>query len=62
MGAFDLEILRMQQEAINSLNKMDEELEINKPVSDPNEGKSMADILREKREATDKILENTKMN
>ena len=39
-----------------------EEEELQKSAKDPNEGKSMADILREKREATDKILESTKVN
>ncbi len=32
------------------------------PISDPFETKSMAQVLKEKREATDKILENTKQN
>jgi hypothetical protein len=40
-----------------------EQLELSKHESkDPFEGKSIADMLRGKREATDKILENTKIN
>lgn len=45
---------------------MDEELSqltLNKLEStDHFEGKSLGEVLREKREATDKILENTKVN
>lgn len=44
---------------------MDEELNIleqKKNQDDFNSGKSMAEILREKREQTEKILENTKIS
>ncbi len=44
---------------------MDEELDnysSHQPKADPFEGKSMSEVLREKREATDKILESTKQN
>ena len=44
---------------------MDSELEAYadpQPKSDPFESKSMSQVLKEKREATDKILENTKQN
>lgn len=46
---------------------MDDELSqltMNKQQSaaDPFEGKTLAEVLREKREATDKILQNTKVN
>ncbi len=44
---------------------MDEELDNysnNQPKSDPFEGKSIFEVFREKREATDKILESTKQN
>lgn len=63
-GAFDNDILRMQHEAIQKgLKSMDEELdkfEDGHVKADPFEGKSMAEIMRAKREATDKILESTK--
>jgi acyl-CoA reductase-like NAD-dependent aldehyde dehydrogenase len=67
MGAFDADFLQSQKDAIlKGLNNMDEEIEqlsLKKEESrDPFEGKSMAEILREKREATDKILEKTKVN
>jgi hypothetical protein len=67
MGAFDADFLQSQKDAIlKGLNNMNEELEqlsLKKEESrDPFEGKSMAEILREKREATDKILEKTKVN
>jgi hypothetical protein len=42
---------------------MDEELDnysSHQPKADPFEEKSMSEVLREKREATDKILESTK--
>ena len=62
-GFFDPEILKQQQDAINKLSKMDEDFEdAGKPQPDPYEGKSMAEILKAKREATDKILESTKVN
>ena len=45
---------------------MDEELAQHSDVShekaDPFEGKSMSEVLKEKREATDRILEQTKQN
>ena len=44
---------------------MDEEIDNfanSYPKLDPFENKSMSEVLREKREATDKILENTKQN
>ena len=67
MGAFDADFLQSQKDAIlKGLNNMDEEIEqlsLKKEESrDPFEGKTMAEILREKREATDKILEKTKVN
>ena len=65
-GAFDNDILRLQHEAIQKgLQSMDSELEAYadpQPKSDPFESKSMSQVLKEKREATDKILENTKQN
>ena len=65
-GAFDSDILRQQHEAIQKgLKSMDEELDSyssHLPKADPFEGKSMSEVLREKREATDKILESTKQN
>lgn len=65
-GAFDNDILRLQHEAIQKgLKSMDEELDnfaSNQPKVDPFENKSMSEVLREKREATDKILESTKQN
>jgi hypothetical protein len=66
-GAFDAEFLRSQKDAIlKGLNNMDEELEqlnLKKEESkDPFENKSLAEVLREKREATDKILEKTKVD
>ena len=39
-----------------------EQLSMNKQKSDPFDGRPMAEVLREKREKTDKILENTKLN
>lgn len=42
---------------------MDEELDnyaSQHPKADPFEGKSMSEVLKAKREATDKILESTK--
>ena len=62
MSAFDFEILKQQQDAINKISQAQEEAEHANHVQDPNEGKTMAEILREKREATDKILESTKVN
>lgn len=43
---------------------MDEELSNfdNKKNTDPFENKSLSEVLKEKREATEKILENTKVN
>lgn len=44
---------------------MDEELttlDTKKPEEDPFANKSLADVLKEKREATEKILENTKID
>lgn len=44
---------------------MDAEIEqLNAKNNDPQieEGKSLAELMKEKREATDKILENTKLN
>lgn len=43
---------------------MDEELTLleSKKNKDEFEGKSMSDVLRQKREETEKILENTKIN
>lgn len=65
-GGFDNDILRLQHEAIQKgLKSMDEELDnftSSQPKADPFENKSMSEVLREKREATDKILESTKQN
>ena len=43
---------------------MDEELNIldSRKDKDPFEGRSMNQVLKEKREETEKILENTKVN
>lgn len=43
---------------------MDHELEnlTSKKKEDPFEGKSLGDAIKEKREKTEKILENTKVN
>lgn len=65
MGAFDSDILRMQYDEINKgLNKMDDQLdELHlKAQTSHDESKPLTEILREKREATEKILENTKLN
>ena len=66
MGAFDPNILKEQQDSIlKGLNSMDEELSIlenKKRQDDFDSGKSMAEVLREKREKTEKILESTKIS
>ena len=64
MGVFDPSILIQQHEAIQKgLNQMDQDMMESIPKSkDPYEGKSMSEILREKREATEKILESTHIN
>jgi hypothetical protein len=63
--AFDPSILKDQQDAIlKGLSSMDVELsnmDIKKNTDDF-ENKSLAEVLKEKREATEKILENTKVN
>lgn len=66
-GALDADFLQSQKDAIlKGLNNMDEELDaLNqnaKEDKDPFESKSLAEVLREKREATDKILEKTKFD
>jgi hypothetical protein len=44
------------------MNQLDAAIEEEKEeVKDPDEGKSLAEILRAKREATDKILDSTKV-
>ncbi len=66
VAAFDSDFLKAQQAAIaKGLNSMDQELEqlsLSKQVSEALDQRPMADIMREKREATDKILENTKIS
>jgi hypothetical protein len=64
MGMFDPSILKDQQDAIlKGLNNMDEEINLlDQNRKDPFEGKTMQDVLKEKREATEKILESTKIN
>jgi hypothetical protein len=62
---FDANLLKDQHESIfKGLNSMDEELlnlDSNKS-KDPFEGKTMQEVLKEKREETEKILANTKIN
>ena len=45
MNAFDLEILKQQQDAINKLSIAQEEEQQN-PAKDPYEGLTMAEVLR----------------
>jgi hypothetical protein len=64
---FDPEILRQQNEAIlNGLSSMHQELSAfeNKSSKDDafDNERSMSEILKEKRENTEKILESTKTN
>jgi hypothetical protein len=65
IAGFDSNLLKEQHEAIfKGLNNMDDEL-INLDTNknkDPFEGKSMQEVLKEKKEETEKILSNTKIN
>lgn len=59
-GVFDNELLRDQKEKIlKGFSAFDDEIDAmnNKVEDDPNAGKSLSDLIKEKREATEKILE-----
>lgn len=65
IAGFDANLLKDQHEAIfKGLSSMDEELINldNNKSKDPFEGKTMQEVLKEKREETEKILNNTKIN
>ena len=61
-GEFDNELLRDQRDLIlKGLNALDAEFDqLEESKEDPNKGKSLQELMREKREATEKILESTK--
>ncbi|CDW71873.1 UNKNOWN [Stylonychia lemnae] len=64
-GAFDPDLLKDQKNQIlKGLNSMDEELALleTRKKNDDFDGKTMAEVLKQKREETEKILENTKIN
>jgi hypothetical protein len=66
-GQFDNDLLRDQHDLIlkglNSMANEFDDLDIrDKDGNDANDGKSFKDVIREKREQTEKILEDTKTN
>jgi hypothetical protein len=46
---------------LKGFSDFDDELDaMNKKIDDPNSGKSLSDMIKEKREATEKVLEKSK--
>ena len=61
-GTFDNDLLKDQKERIlKGFSAFDEEIDaMNNTKVDPNAGKSLTDLMKEKREANEKLLEHSK--